>query len=67
MTPDAGHRPAGRGDFSRPQFRAIYMLTSRNKGAQAMYPVDDVFSLRSIEHFFGIGAEWWFNSSSYSR
>lgn len=59
--------PAGRGDFSRPQFRVIYVLTSRNKGAQAMYPVDDVFSLRSTEHFFGIGAEWWFNSSSYSR
>ena len=59
--------PAGRGDFSRPQFRVIYVLTSRNKGAQALYPVDDVYSLRSIEHFFGIGAEWWFNSSSYSR
>jgi LamB porin len=59
--------PAGRGDYSRPQFRLIYVLTARNKGAQALYPVDDVFSLRSTEHFFGLGAEWWFNSSSYSR
>ena len=59
--------PAGRGDFSRPQFRLIYVLTARDKGARAMYPVDDVYSLRSIEHFFGMGAEWWFNSSSYSR
>jgi maltoporin len=57
--------PAGRGDYSRPQFRLIYALTARNAGAMNLYPVDDVFSLRKTEHFFGIGAEWWFNSSSY--
>jgi hypothetical protein len=57
--------PAGRGDYSRPQFRLIYALTARNAGAKALYPVDDVYSLRSMEHFFGLGAEWWFNSSSY--
>lgn len=57
--------PAGRGDYSRPHFRLIYALTVRNQAAQALYPLDDVFSLRKTEHFLGIGAEWWFNSSSY--
>lgn len=57
--------PAGRGDYSRPQFRLIYALTSRSVGAMALYPLDDVYSIRRTEHFFGLGAEWWFNSSSY--
>jgi len=57
--------PAGRGNYSRPQIRLIYVVTARNQGAKALYPQDDVFSLRNIEHFFGFGAEWWFNSSSY--
>jgi maltoporin len=57
--------PAGRGDYSRPHFRLIYVASVRDKGAQAFYPKDDVFGLRAVEHFFGFGAEWWFNSSSY--
>lgn len=57
--------PAGRGDFVRPHIRLIYVVSARDKGAKALYPKDDVFSLRDIDHFFGIGAEWWFNSSSY--
>ena len=31
----------------------------------ALYPVEDVFAQRKAEHFLGLGAEWWFNSSSY--
>jgi hypothetical protein len=57
--------PAGRGNYSRPQFRVIYAATFRNAGAKSLYPVDDVYSIRSVEHFLGIGAEWWFNSTSY--
>ncbi|MCC6553575.1 MAG: carbohydrate porin [Polyangiaceae bacterium] len=57
--------PAGRGDYSRPHLRLIYAVTLRDDGARALYPQDDVFSIRKTEHFFGIGAEWWFNSSSY--
>jgi maltoporin len=58
---------AGRGDYSRPQLRLIYMVTPWNDGLRSLYPQDDVFSLptHSVEHFFGFGAEWWFNSSSY--
>jgi maltoporin len=57
--------PAGRGDYSRPQIRLIWAVTLRDDAARSLYPQDDPFSLRSTEYFFGLGAEWWFNSSSY--
>ncbi|NUO52235.1 MAG: hypothetical protein HOV80_25560 [Polyangiaceae bacterium] len=57
--------PAGRGNFSRPHIRAIYNVAFRDESAKLLYPVDDGFRTRSVEHFIGLGAEWWFNSSSY--
>ena len=30
-----------------------------------LYPAQDVFSQRRVEQYIGLGAEWWFNSSSY--
>ncbi|MDC3953065.1 carbohydrate porin [Polyangium jinanense] len=56
--------PAGKGSYSRPQLRLIYLLTHRDEGARSMYPKDDVFSLREWEHFFGVGVEWWFNAQT---
>ncbi|MEO5726589.1 MAG: carbohydrate porin, partial [Byssovorax sp.] len=56
--------PAGRGDYSRPQLRLIYLVSLRDDGARALYPKDDVFGLRRVEHYVGLGAEWWFNTSS---
>ena len=57
--------PWGRGSFKRPQIFAIYAATFRDSGARALYAPEDVFAQRKVEHFAGIGAEWWFNSSSY--
>jgi hypothetical protein len=57
--------PAGRGSFSRPMLWLIYTLGLRDAGARALYPTDDVFASRGVEHFLGAGAEWWFGSSSY--
>ncbi len=57
--------PSGRGSYKRPQLRAIYAVTDRNQGARDLYPAQDVFSQRTLEHFLGLQAEWWFNSSSY--
>lgn len=57
--------PSGRGSYKRPQLRLIYNLTARNDAARELYPALDVFSQRSIEHYVGMGVEWWFNSSSY--
>ncbi len=57
--------PAGRGSFSRPSFWFIYTAAFRNEGARALYPDDDPYRRREVEHFFGFGAEWWFGSTSY--
>lgn len=55
--------PAGRGSYRRPQIRAMWVVTARSDGAREFYPTDDPFATRRVEHFLGIGAEWWFNSS----
>jgi maltoporin len=57
--------PSGKGSFKRPQIRLLYVASFRDSGARGLYPVEDVFNQRSVEHYLGIGAEWWFNSSSY--
>lgn len=57
--------PSGKGSFKRPQIRLLYVASFRDSGARGLYPQEDVFSQRSVEHYAGIGAEWWFNSSSY--
>lgn len=56
--------PAGRGSYARPQFRLIYSLAVRNEDARSLYAQDDVRSTRDVDHFVGIGAEWWFDSNS---
>jgi maltoporin len=57
--------PAGRGSYKRPQLRVIYAITGRDAGARALYAPQDAFAQRSVEHYLGLGVEWWFNSSSY--
>jgi len=57
--------PSGRGSYKRPQIRLLYVASFRDSGTKALYPNEDVFAQRSVEHFLGLGAEWWFNSSSY--
>lgn len=59
--------PAGRGNFARPHIRLIYLLTVRDQGARSLYPEHDVFSLRGLDHYIALGAEWWFGSTSYFR
>lgn len=57
--------PAGRGNYVRPHIRAIYNVAFRDETSRLFYPEDHPYRDREIEHFFGLGAEWWFNSSSY--
>ena len=57
--------PAGRGNFTRPHIRAMYNIGFRNSVANLLYPEDHPYRERDIEHFIGLGAEWWFNSYSY--
>lgn len=59
--------PAGRGNYARPHFQFIYLMTLRDANARKLYAQDDVFHLRSVDHFIGIAAEWWLGSTSYFR
>lgn len=54
-----------RGTFSRPQVRLQYTASFLNEDARSWYAADDSRSARPIQHFVGIGAEWWINSQSY--
>ncbi|MCS6799796.1 MAG: carbohydrate porin [Myxococcota bacterium] len=56
--------PRGPGLFTRPHLRAVYALTARDDGARSLYPEADARSRRPFEHFLGVGAEWWFETSS---
>jgi maltoporin len=57
--------PFGRGTYTRPHIRLIYSLTVRDDDARALYPALDPRSANNVEHFLGVGVEWWFSSTSY--
>lgn len=55
--------PAGRGSYTRPHLQLVYLLTARDEGARKLYAPGDPFGFNTVEHYLGVGAEWWFNSS----
>ncbi len=55
----------GRGDYTRPQIRLAYTIAFANQAAQNYYPTADARRREPVEHIFSVGAEWWFNSSTY--
>ncbi|MCB9730914.1 MAG: carbohydrate porin, partial [Deltaproteobacteria bacterium] len=57
----------GRGTYARPRLRLIYAVSMRDDGARGFYPAEDPRSGQGVEHFLGVGAEWWFDSTSYSK
>jgi maltoporin len=54
-----------RGTFARPQVRLQYTLSLLNEDARSWYSSRDSRSARPVQHFVGVGAEWWINSQSY--
>lgn len=59
------YSPYGRGTYTRPHLQLIYAASLRDEGARRLYPVLDRRSREEVEHFLAIGAEWWFDSTSY--
>jgi len=59
--------PGGRGHFQRPHLYLMYVFTARDSAARSLYASDDVFARRKVDHLIGLGAEWWFGSTSYFR
>ncbi len=55
----------GRGLWDRPQIRLYYTLSVPNHAARMLYPQGDRRNPGAVEHLFYLGAEWWFNSSTY--
>ena len=55
----------GRGSYKRPQIRLHYTLSLSNDDARKLYPKGDVRRPENVEHYIGLAAEWWFNSSRY--
>ncbi len=55
----------GRGSYSRPQLRLIYAVTLLNRAARLTYAAEDALRGRSVQHYLGLGVEWWFHSSRY--
>lgn len=58
--------PWGRGTYTRPQIRLLYVLSARDPGARALLNPEDPRADRELEHFFGLSVEWWFSSTSYA-
>jgi maltoporin len=54
-----------KGTFARPQVRLQYTLSVLNEDARSWYAERDSRSQRPVQHFVGIGAEWWLNSQTY--
>lgn len=55
--------PMGRGSYTRPHLRLVYIATVRDDGARRLYAPDDPMSFNPVEHYLGVNTEWWFNSS----
>ena len=53
------------GSYRRPQLRLQYTVSISNEDARELYPSGDQRRPAAVEHFVGLGAEWWFNSSRY--
>jgi len=53
------------GSLSRPEIRLIYTLACLNEGARYLYPQGDKRRDKTVQHFLGLGVEWWFNAYGY--
>ncbi len=51
----------GGGSYERPQLRVVYTTAIQNDDAKYLYRPEDVRSQKSVMHYFGLSAEWWFN------
>ncbi len=53
----------GKGSYDRPQLRLVYTVAFLNEGARLMYNEMDPRRSRKIQHYIGLQAEWWYNST----
>ena len=51
--------------FARPMIHLTYTVSLLNEDALAWYDPLDQRASSQVQHFVGLGAEWWMNSQSY--
>ncbi len=51
-----------KGGFARPRIQAIYTVNFVDAEARRFFSEQDVRAQRPVQHYLGIGAEWWINS-----
>ena len=54
-----------KGTYARPRFHAVYNLSVLDGNARKLYDDLDPRRDQAVQHYLGIGVEWWINSSSY--
>lgn len=52
----------GGGNYGRPQLRLVYTAAFQNDDARYSYNEEDFRSKHTVHHYFGLSAEWWFNT-----
>jgi maltoporin len=51
-----------KGGYSRPRIQFIYQASFLDDDARRFFPAADVRLQPGVQHFLGLGAEWWVNS-----
>jgi hypothetical protein len=65
LAPMIVYSPMGPSAYDRPQLRLVYRAAHLNQAALDDYVPDDPRHGHAWQHFLGVQAEWWFNSSTY--
>lgn len=52
----------GRGGYARPRLQLQYTATFLDPGARRFFSAEDARVSPGVQHFVGLGAEWWLNS-----
>jgi maltoporin len=53
----------GNGGYARPRIQMVYTASFLNQGARQFYAREDARVDAGVQHFVGLGAEWWLNSN----
>jgi len=65
VAPMIVYSPVGPSAYDRPQLRLVLNAAHLNQAALDDYVPDDPRHAHAWQYFFGVQAEWWFNSSTY--
>ncbi len=51
--------------WARPRFQVVYTASILDEDARNTYATEDPRREQAVQHYIGVGVEWWFNSSTY--